>query len=81
MILILEADLGEEDPRFRQLMAHLQALAGIQSRVHREQGSQQLLTEIYLVGDTQRLAEADMQTLPGVERVVRISREYRMLGR
>lgn len=81
MILILEADLGEEDPRFRQLMVHLQGLAGIQSRVHREQGSRQLLTEIYLVGDTQRLLEAEMQTLPGVERVVRISREYRMLGR
>lgn len=81
MILILEADLGEEDPRFRQLMAHLQGLPGILSRVHREQGSRQVLTEVYLVGDTQRLLEAEMQTLPGVERVVRISREYRMLGR
>ncbi|MHB1292801.1 MAG: 3-deoxy-7-phosphoheptulonate synthase, partial [Sulfuricella sp.] len=38
-------------------------------------------TEIYLIGDTASLALENIESLPGVERVVRISEEYRILGR
>ncbi len=81
MILILEADLGEQSPIFRQLLTHLRGLAGIQFRVHREQGAEQVLNEIYLIGDTKQLRVEDMEALPGVEKAIRVSREYRMLGR
>ncbi|MDH3691080.1 MAG: 3-deoxy-7-phosphoheptulonate synthase, partial [Gammaproteobacteria bacterium] len=50
-------------------------------QVHEVVGSQQRLTEIYLVGDTYTLDQAEIESLPGVERVVRVSREYRILGR
>jgi len=63
------------------LLAHLATLAGIQTRVHVERGSEQNLTEIYLIGNTKALDIEDMQSLPGVERVVRVSEEYRILGR
>ncbi|MDR2877705.1 MAG: 3-deoxy-7-phosphoheptulonate synthase, partial [Chromatiales bacterium] len=49
--------------------------------VHEETGVQQTLTEIYLIGDTLALSDHDMATLPCVERVVRVSEEYRVLGR
>ena len=62
-------------------MGYLDKLPGIQYRVHQEQGAPQLLTEIYLIGDTAALAVDDMKSLPGVERVVRVSEEYRVLGR
>ena len=49
--------------------------------MHQEIGTQQTLTEIYLIGDTASLSVEDMESLPGVERVVRVSEEYRVLGR
>ncbi|MDH5512258.1 MAG: 3-deoxy-7-phosphoheptulonate synthase, partial [Gammaproteobacteria bacterium] len=39
------------------------------------------LTETYLIGDTMSLDKAEIESLPGVERVVRISEEYRIVGR
>ncbi|MGB5234120.1 MAG: 3-deoxy-7-phosphoheptulonate synthase, partial [Candidatus Macondimonas sp.] len=50
-------------------------------RVHQEKGAQQVLTEIYLIGQTAALEEAEMAVLPGVDRVVRVSESYRILGR
>jgi len=49
-------------------------------RVHVERGTEQVLTEIYLIGNTMPLDIKDMQSLPCVERVVRVSEEYRILG-
>ncbi|OGS90201.1 MAG: 3-deoxy-7-phosphoheptulonate synthase [Gallionellales bacterium GWA2_60_18] len=81
MILILEPDTGEQSPEYRQLLAHLDTLQGIRYRVHVERGSEQTLTELYLIGNTQALDIEDMRSLPCVERVVRVSQEYRILGR
>jgi hypothetical protein len=49
--------------------------------VHHVQGAQQMVTEVYLIGDTASLDLDDMASLAGVERAVRVSREYRVLGR
>ena len=81
MILILNTNVNEQSAEFKQLMAHLVTLPGIQSRVHVERGAEQSLTEIYLIGNTKQLELEDMQNLPGVERAVRVSEEYRILGR
>ena len=81
MILILGADTGPDSAEFKQLMGHLAGLPGIQARVHTERGAEQVLTEIYLVGNTKALEVEDMLALPCVERVVRVSEEYRILGR
>ena len=81
MILILKPDTQTDSETFRALEAFLEKLPDIRHRVHQETGAQQLLTEVYLVGDTAALSIEDMQTLPGVERVVRVSEEYRVLGR
>ena len=81
MILILSPDLTRKSPEFQQLMEHLAHLNNVQVRVHEEQGAQQTLTEIYLIGETANLSLEDMKSLPGVDRVVRVSREYRVIGR
>ena len=81
MILILAQDLSHESAEFRQLMDHLNTLPKIKTRVHREKGEQQTVTEVYLIGDTGPLSVDDMKLLPGVDRVVRVSEEYRVLGR
>ena len=81
MILILTPNIEPESPSYKQLLDHLSRLDNIQLRVHREQGTQQSLTEIYLVGNTSAIGVEDTKTLPGVERVVRVSEEHRVLGR
>jgi 3-deoxy-7-phosphoheptulonate synthase len=81
MILILHADTNKNGDDYRQLMEFLSNLNNIQSRVHDETGTRQVLTEIYLVGDTAALSIDEMQSFTCVERVVRVSEEYRVLGR
>jgi 3-deoxy-7-phosphoheptulonate synthase len=81
MILILSPNTSQQSDEYRQLTAHLAGLPGIQTRVHTERGAEQSLTEIYLIGNTKPLESVAMQSLPCVERVVRVSEEYRILGR
>ncbi len=81
MILILTPNVDLQSPEFRQLTAFLDQLPNVHYRLHHEQGAQQRLTEVYLIGDTASLSLDDMKSLPCVERVVRVSEEYRVLGR
>jgi 3-deoxy-7-phosphoheptulonate synthase len=81
MILILHPDTDKNSNDYRQLLDFLSNLHDIKLRLHDEQGTQQTLTEIYLVGDTASLQIDEMASLPCVERVVRVSEEYRVLGR
>jgi 3-deoxy-7-phosphoheptulonate synthase len=81
MILILTPNINHEGEAYRHLMAHLSRLPNIQLRVHHEQGVERALTEIYLIGNTASVSVDEMKGLPGVERVVRVSEEYRVIGR
>ena len=81
MILILAPNTTTDSAEFKQLEAFLDGMPDIRHRIHQESGEQQLLTEVYLIGDTAALSTDEMRNLPGVERVVRISEEYRVLGR
>jgi len=81
MIVILQPHVTLDSAEYRQLMDYLVHRPNIQTRVHQEVGTLQTLTEIYLIGDTASLDQAEVENQPGVERVVRISEEYRILGR
>ena len=63
MILILTPDIQPESEAYRQLMDHLARLQGIQARVHREQGVEQSLTEIYLIGNTSAIPVEEVRNL------------------
>lgn len=81
MIVILKPNIEESTEAYQHMFAHLSRLPGITPHPHKIQGTQQALTEIYLIGDTKTLSAEEIGSLPGVERVVRISEEYRILGR
>ena len=81
MIVILKPDMGEKTPEYRQILDFLAHKPNIKTRVRQEIDTQQTLTEIYLIGDTASLDKTEIESLPGVERVVRVSEEYRVLGR
>jgi 3-deoxy-7-phosphoheptulonate synthase len=81
MILILTPNLGFESAEYQQLLSHLSRLPSIELRIHHEQGVEQSITEIHLIGRTAALSVEELKSLPGVEQVVRVSEEYRVLGR
>jgi 3-deoxy-7-phosphoheptulonate synthase len=81
MILILDPKVAAGGERYNQLMAHLSRLPNIELRIHHEQGAEKSLTEVYLIGNTAALSVEDMRALPGVDHVVRVSEEYRVVGR
>lgn len=81
MILILKPQINSDTAQLQQLESHLARLSNIEYRIHREEGAEQTLTEIYLIGNTAALVVEEMRSLPGVEHVVRVSEEYRVLGR
>ncbi len=81
MILILTPNVNTKGGEYRRLTEALAGLPRIQTRVHNVHGAQQVLTEIYLIGDTSSLSIEDMRDLPCVERVVRVSQSYRIIGR
>jgi 3-deoxy-7-phosphoheptulonate synthase len=81
MILVLEPNTQPDSADYRVLTGQLERLPNIQYRVHREVGSEVTLTEIYLIGNTASLTVEQMQVLPCVQKVVRVSEAYRVLGR
>jgi 3-deoxy-7-phosphoheptulonate synthase len=81
MIIILHPDTDKSESGYRKLMQHLAGIPGITTRTHDVVGAEQTLTEVYLVGNTATLDMAEIQSFEVVERVVRVSREYRILGR
>ncbi|MEM8485927.1 MAG: 3-deoxy-7-phosphoheptulonate synthase [Bacteroidota bacterium] len=81
MLVILKSDVDERSEEFIHTWNHLNNLPGIELRRHIVQGDMQSLTEIYLIGNTKALNKSDVASLPGVERVIRISEDYRIIGR
>lgn len=81
MIIILKPDSDKNSTEYRDLTEYLDGLTNITVRMHEERGQQQRLTELYLVGDTLPLDAAYISSFPVVERVFRVSKEYRVLGR
>lgn len=81
MILILSENIDLQGVDYHSLTDSLAALPNITTRVHHIRGAERSVTEVYLLGNTQALNIEDMRSLPCVERVVRVSQEYRVLGR
>lgn len=81
MLIILHPDTDSSSAEYKATYDYLNGLQGIEIREHIVQGKEQRLTEIYLLGKTAALDKEAIETLPAVERVIRISEEYRVLGR
>lgn len=81
MLVILHPNTPADSDDYKTTLAYLEHLPNVTLRLHEVQGTQQRLTEIYLLGDTKTLDKEPIETLPAVQRVVRISEEYRILGR
>lgn len=81
MIVITKAGADSASKEFKNLIEYLENKPNIRTNIHRETGTQKTLTEIYLIGDTAALDSAEIESMSVVDRVVRVSEEYRVLGR
>ena len=81
MLVILTPDTDEASEEYKQTWKHLRGLEDIRLKKHKVQGRGQGLTEIYLIGNTAKVNQEEIESLPAVERVVRISHDFRILGR
>lgn len=81
MLVILHADTNPDSDAYRDTFSHLKQLQNVDVKEHIIEGQQQRLTELYLLGDTHSVDQEEIESLPAVERVIRISQEYRVLGR
>jgi len=81
MILILKPNISLDSREYKRLESHLQHLTNIEYRIHNVRGAEQTLTEIYLIGSTSALSLDEMRSFQAVDKAVRISQEYKVLGR
>ena len=81
MLVILHPNTDESAEEFKRTWKHLQGLTEIRLQKHQVQGKGQRLTEIYLIGNTAKVDREEIESLPSVERVIRISHDFRILGR
>jgi len=81
MLVILHPNIKESSNEYKQTWEYLQSLNEIRLQKHKVQGKVQDLSEIYLIGNTAKVNPEEIESLPAVERVVRISHDYRILGR
>ena len=81
MIIILRSDSSLDTAEGKAVMAYLSSKSGITPRTHSITGADRTLSEIYVIGNVAALDQAEIESLPGVEKVVRVSREYRVIGR
>lgn len=81
MIVLLHPDTDKQQAGYLKLIEYLNGLQRIQVRTHEVVGVQQTLTELYLIGNTAALDSAEIAAFEVVDRVIRVSREYRILGR
>ncbi len=81
MLVILHPNVEDTTEDFKLTWSHLQGLPNVRLQKHKVQGRGQRLTEIYLIGNTAKVSLEEIESLPAVERVVRISHDFRILGR
>jgi 3-deoxy-7-phosphoheptulonate synthase len=81
MILVLKPNLDTDSREYQRIEGHLKNYPNIEIRVYRYKGAENLFMEVHLIGNTEALSLDEMRSFPGVEHVIRVSEQYRVLGR
>ncbi len=81
MIIIMRPEINPQGSEIQQILEHMKNYPNVSVRVHAVAGTTRTLTEVYLIGPTETVDPDGISGLPGVERVVRVSERYRLIGR
>lgn len=80
MLVILKPNTEENSQEFIETWNYLNDLPDIKLKKHIVIGRQQKLTEIYLIGNTSQIDMKMISVLPAVERVIKISQDFKIIG-
>jgi 3-deoxy-7-phosphoheptulonate synthase len=81
MIVILRPSLEPTSSEYQYTLEALQSFPNVETRVQTTVGKYETLTEIYLIGETGSIPQEHVEALPGVYRVLKLSRDLKILGR
>jgi 3-deoxy-7-phosphoheptulonate synthase len=81
VIVILKPDTPRDSEGVRQVLDIAARFEGVSARLHVVEGATRSLIEIYLIGPTVTVPTEPFEELDVVERVVRVSEKYRIIGR
>lgn len=79
MIIIMNPDYKKDD--IEQLVSYFKQFPDMQTKLHEIHGEERTLAEIYVLGHTISIPTTEVEKFQGVERVIRVSDKYRMIGR
>jgi len=81
MIVIMKPDIDPSGPEMTMLLDYLRQFPDVKTRASGIRGASRVVTEIYLIGPTHHVPQETIERMAGVEKVVRVSSKYRLLGR
>jgi 3-deoxy-7-phosphoheptulonate synthase len=81
VIVIFNPEVDPQGEEVRHLLQFIEHYPNVSAQVHFVRGATRSLTEVYLIGKTETVSREALEVFPGVERVVRISEKYRIIGR
>ncbi len=81
MIVILKNEVRPDSAEMLQLEAVASRYPDLALRLHNVEGSLQALSEVYVFGPTRQVPTGAFEELPFVQRVIRVSSKYRVIGR
>lgn len=81
MIIVLKPDIRPGGPEFKQLEQAAARYPGLSLKAHTVEGETRSLTELYVIGPTAQVPTDAFEEFAFVEKVVRISEKYKVIGR
>lgn len=81
MIIILKPGIDPNSTEMSQLMNYVRQFPDIKPRISDVKGTIRVVTEVYLIGPTHDIPSEALERMPGVEKVIRVSSKYRLIGR
>lgn len=81
MIIILREGAAPDGPAVQRVREVVKDFAGVRVEARSIQGARRSVTEVYLLGDTASLPTDPFERLDSVERVFKVSENYRQIGR
>lgn len=65
MIVILKPSIDQNSIDYQITLQTLQGIPGIELQTHTTNGGQEIITEIYLIGNTEHISKDNIESLPG----------------
>ncbi len=81
MIIILQHDIDPNGPEVSQILSYIAQFPEVKTRLSGIRGASRVVSEIYLIGPTHNIPQDVIQSMPGVEKVIRVSSKYRQIGK